>query len=247
MIDHIELVKNKYSKWYFLFIDSRKHRTIPKTTYTEIHHILPKSIGGSELKDNLIKLTAKEHFFAHLLLAKMFLGVSGIKMVTAINAMKNLNVTGKRYICNSREFKIIKELNRNIFQSVAKDYTNERQLQGEILSQYTDVTKVLERGVCKACGILPKAINYIKNNKIYYRSVCDTCSGQKAKPSVPAWMIQGYQKKYKCECCGFKAAFKEQLAVTTVDSKFKTICLNCQVALTLGNNLEFKGDLLPDF
>jgi hypothetical protein len=192
-------------------------------------------------------LTAREHFFAHLILAKMFTGVSSIKMLTAINAMKNLNVTGKRYICNSREFKIVKELNKNIFQTVAKDYTDERQLQGEILSQYTDVTKVLQRGVCKSCGILPKAVNYIKNNKVYYRSVCDTCAGQKINPTVPMWMIQGYQKKFKCECCKFKADFKEQLTVVTVDEKFKTICLNCQMALKIGNSLNFSGDLIPDF
>lgn len=38
--------------------------------YKERHHIVPKCLGGSSNQDNLIDLTAKEHFLAHYLLAK---------------------------------------------------------------------------------------------------------------------------------------------------------------------------------
>lgn len=38
--------------------------------YHEKHHILPKCIGGTNNKDNLIDLFAKEHFIAHKLLAQ---------------------------------------------------------------------------------------------------------------------------------------------------------------------------------
>lgn len=37
--------------------------------YHECHHIIPKSCGGTNDKDNLIDLFAKEHFIAHKLLA----------------------------------------------------------------------------------------------------------------------------------------------------------------------------------
>lgn len=30
--------------------------------YFEKHHILPKSLGGTNDKENLVKLTAREHF-----------------------------------------------------------------------------------------------------------------------------------------------------------------------------------------
>ena len=40
--------------------------------YSEIHHIIPKSLGGKDSKDNLVKLSAKEHFIAHRLLAKIY-------------------------------------------------------------------------------------------------------------------------------------------------------------------------------
>lgn len=38
--------------------------------YHERHHILPKRKGGTDNKENLIDLFAKEHFIAHKLLAE---------------------------------------------------------------------------------------------------------------------------------------------------------------------------------
>jgi hypothetical protein len=43
-----------------------------KHGYFEKHHILPKSLGGSNKKSNLVLLTAKEHFLAHRLLVEMY-------------------------------------------------------------------------------------------------------------------------------------------------------------------------------
>ena len=39
--------------------------------YTEKHHILPVCMGGSNVKANLVRLTAREHFIAHWLLYKI--------------------------------------------------------------------------------------------------------------------------------------------------------------------------------
>ena len=39
--------------------------------YTEKHHIKPKCLGGDNSEDNLVVLTAREHYMAHLLLAKI--------------------------------------------------------------------------------------------------------------------------------------------------------------------------------
>ena len=43
-----------------------------KAKYTEMHHIMPKSLGGSDAEQNLIKLSAREHYIAHWILAKCF-------------------------------------------------------------------------------------------------------------------------------------------------------------------------------
>lgn len=40
--------------------------------YYEKHHILPKSLGGLDSEENLVKLTYREHFLCHRLLTKIF-------------------------------------------------------------------------------------------------------------------------------------------------------------------------------
>ncbi len=39
--------------------------------YKERHHIVPKCLGGSDKSDNLVDLTAEEHYIAHQLLVKI--------------------------------------------------------------------------------------------------------------------------------------------------------------------------------
>lgn len=57
-----------YSKIYNNLIKKRQDSPAEEG---EIHHILPRSMGGSNDKSNLVKLTYREHFFAHLLLYKI--------------------------------------------------------------------------------------------------------------------------------------------------------------------------------
>lgn len=48
------------------------------TLYMERHHITPKCMGGSNRIENLVYLTAREHFVAHRLLARLYSGVHGL-------------------------------------------------------------------------------------------------------------------------------------------------------------------------
>lgn len=63
-----------YSRIYFELIQNAKQR-FTLTGYTEKHHIVPKSLGGSDFSDNLVRLTAREHYIAHLLLAHIYGGM----------------------------------------------------------------------------------------------------------------------------------------------------------------------------
>lgn len=63
---------SKYSRWYFSIIMSAKEKHRNKTEgYYESHHIVPRSLGGTNQKTNLVLLSAKEHFIVHWLLTKM--------------------------------------------------------------------------------------------------------------------------------------------------------------------------------
>ena len=81
-------LENKYQKIYWKLIEKRRAYPLNKTDYyCESHHIIPKSLGGSNDKDNLVLLTAREHFVAHLLLSKITEGDSKIKMYWSLHRM----------------------------------------------------------------------------------------------------------------------------------------------------------------
>ncbi len=65
-----------YQKHYELLIGRAKNRAI--SGYFEVHHILPRCMGGSDARSNLAKLTPEEHFVAHQLLCKIHPDVKGL-------------------------------------------------------------------------------------------------------------------------------------------------------------------------
>ena len=62
---------------------------------------MPRALGGSDDSDNLVTLTSREHFIAHMLLAKMHGGV----MWQALVIMKG----GNRYV-NARMFEVARRV-----------------------------------------------------------------------------------------------------------------------------------------
>jgi hypothetical protein len=101
-------IDNKYTRWYYNIVNCAKLRAI--TGYTEKHHIIPKSCGGDNSKNNLVALTPKEHFICHLLLIRMTEGQFLYKMAYALNRMLTTNNNGNqdRYIPTSRKFEKIR-------------------------------------------------------------------------------------------------------------------------------------------
>lgn len=64
-----------YQKVYDQLVEKCKVRGLDKSKhegYHEIHHIVPRCMGGSNEKDNLVMLTGREHFIVHMLLWKAY-------------------------------------------------------------------------------------------------------------------------------------------------------------------------------
>lgn len=61
-----------YLKHYDLLVERGRNRKLKGCK--ERHHIIPRCVGGTDDKSNLVDLTAREHYFAHLLLAKEYGG-----------------------------------------------------------------------------------------------------------------------------------------------------------------------------
>ena len=98
-----------YKKIYDKIIENRKLNPIPKGVYTEVHHIIPRSIGGSDEKSNLIRLSAREHFVCHLLLSEMYPKETfeWYKLNHAFLYMCTKGSLNKRYV-NSRIYELKK-------------------------------------------------------------------------------------------------------------------------------------------
>ena len=75
-------IQNRYKDIYFSIIEKAKHKKIYE--YGEKHHIIPKCLGGSNEKSNIVMLTAREHFLCHKLLVKFTESENKCKMSYAL-------------------------------------------------------------------------------------------------------------------------------------------------------------------
>jgi len=115
-------INNKYTNWYNSLINKAQNRIV--LGYAEKHHIIPSALGGTNKKDNIVKLTPREHFICHLLLTKMTTGNARYKMNFALHMLSNAKNIGEgRYIPNGRMY----DLARRLYKEALDNYwTDER-------------------------------------------------------------------------------------------------------------------------
>lgn len=137
-----------YKKIYDQIITNRKNN--PYNGYTETHHILPRSLGGTDDKNNLVNLSAREHYICHLLLTKIYNKKDEYhKMVHAFIMMCNVKSTNQE-----RDY----SFNSNVYKSLREDYSllmSENQ-KGELNSQFG--TNWIYNPVIKESKKVPKGL-----------------------------------------------------------------------------------------
>ena len=100
---------NKYTNWYYNIITQARLR-VNNIEYNEKHHIIPKSLGGTNDLNNLVRLTAREHFICHLLLTKMTEGTNKSKMARAAWLMASArNKYQRRQKINARTYERLRK------------------------------------------------------------------------------------------------------------------------------------------
>lgn len=105
----MEYKHEKYDEFIQNILNTRGRFNIPKEEYKERHHIIPKCVGGSNDKDNLIDLYAKEHFIAHKLLAEE--NPTNWGLVNALNRMTfSKQPNGNSYIATPDEYEEVRIL-----------------------------------------------------------------------------------------------------------------------------------------
>jgi len=118
-----EILQNKYTRWYEQIIKKAKEQNLSVSKrhaknyegYTEVHHIIPKSFGGSNSNENLVRFSSREHFICHWLLTKMTTGIHRNKMLTAFVLMTGDGSKSARY-----DFKITSS---RVFEQIRTDYS----------------------------------------------------------------------------------------------------------------------------
>ena len=124
-----------YKKIYYNLCNRSLTRTWQKFTY-EKHHVLPKSLGGTNEKSNIAILTPREHALAHLLLIKFLTGTDKAKMVFALKGMIGYR-NSKRNQLNSKQYDKLRKAYQQ--HSQTPEYSNWR---SEITkSQWTEERK----------------------------------------------------------------------------------------------------------
>ena len=104
-----------YQKHYDLLIEKAKSRIL--VGYKEIHHIIPKCMGGTNDAENLAELTASEHYVAHQLLLKIYpknhkLAYACHMMSTALNSRNNKSYEWVRKRMAKANSEILKGMKR---------------------------------------------------------------------------------------------------------------------------------------
>ena len=93
--------QHHYSR-YKRFMDALKGQSVDG--YCEVHHIVPRSLGGSDDVDNLIRLTARQHFVAHWMLARALGGSASRAFFMMSNFGKYGKVNSTTYAIARQEY-----------------------------------------------------------------------------------------------------------------------------------------------
>lgn len=72
-------------------IKNAKSRINDENSYYEVHHIIPRCLGGNEEKENLVKLTPEEHYIIHQLLVKIYPEEKGLIYAAYMMCTKSKN------------------------------------------------------------------------------------------------------------------------------------------------------------
>lgn len=169
-------IHNKYCLCYFNIVTRAKARVLSADIYVERHHIIPKSLGGTNDATNIVKLTAREHLICHRLLIHMTYGLAKSKMANAAWRMMFSSKNHKRSIIDSRTYESIR--------SHVAEATRERNMS----RKHTEETKrkISESKLGKTRNITPE----------WRQKIIDTQTGMTKKPLSDATKQKISQAKF---------------------------------------------------
>jgi len=186
-------------------MDRAKNRTI--SGYSEKHHIIPRCMNGDNKKDNLVRLTAREHFVAHLMLTKIYPdnhGLIGAAYMMTVGSDKfhggNRN-NNRRYDWLKRKFSehmsVIQSGENN--SQYGSFWMSHCELKKDVKVYSNDkYEELLDEGYVKGRTIWKKYERYlIKKQKMLIKESVVIVKQKRADDCYLYMINNGYEKAYK--------------------------------------------------
>lgn len=186
-------VNDHHWKRYLKFIGSRKE----SVGYVERHHIYPRSMFPQKANDadNIIAITAREHFIAHWMLHKAF----GGKMTQAFMYMR-AGEQARYWNLNSRSYKQLRE-------EFGRIWSNKRT--GKPLTEEHKKAMSLGRTGIPLSKSHKESIRAGNKGKVISQETCKRISEARKgitpnRPMTDSYraLLQRPKERVACNCCG---------------------------------------------
>jgi len=169
-----------YQEIYNSIVTRAKNRNL--VGYSEKHHVIPRCLGGTNDKSNIVSLTGKEHYLVHLLL--IYIYPEEKKLIYAFWMMRNrikTNITSVKMYEEARKF-VATEMRKNVGTTEAitkmaksklgktpwlnKTHTNEsrkKQSESAKTRKITNENEALRRASISKTSQKPKTAEHVEN------------------------------------------------------------------------------------
>ena len=204
-----------YQKHYDRLIERARVREKPGG-YCERHHVIPRCLGGSDEPNNLVYLTAREHYVAHVLLAKMsgdYRAWCAVKQMGALRNRQNSKIystASEKHAAEARA-RFLGDLNPSRRDYVrAKMSASQRANPVWLGKKRSDHSERMTGGANPAFGRSSHSSAIVEHAKSRTGKSLEEFYGEEKATSIrkslsnshsackPFWIL----KTYLCHCCG---------------------------------------------
>jgi hypothetical protein len=203
-----------YEKIYKDLCESRKARKLCSEAGYEIHHIIPRSAGGNNKVENLVKLSCREHYIAHKLLTKIYVNDKTLypKMISALWFMSQNTLdrggfckTSKEYSKNREQFfltSVPKLMQTNshrneIFRTYHKRMKVKVDLIKRFINKYMECHKTVKRSLGRHHCRLKRKVLYTSREEGFFMLCYTLCKMGYQGISVAHSDIKTYINKFE--------------------------------------------------
>jgi hypothetical protein len=244
---------NKYTKWYDYITKNGKQI---RESGLERHHILPRSLGGTDDSSNITFITPREHFVCHWLLTKIYPnGEEHWKMLNALRMMRAENPNQKRY--NTK-------ITSRVYAKLKEEYAKlqSEKVSGENNPMYGDKFFRTEEGKQRQKNSITGDKNPAKRSDVSQK-ISANKTGKQREPFNDRWK-ENLSKNHKSKQPNFNGALSDDTkhkirekalgrkqSTETIQKKAdairgtkreKKLCHHCQQQVAVNGYARWHGD-----